>query len=115
MPNSSLVTSSEDNVQEIYKTLVEKLDSLKGINFEEKKTSIHVVTTQSAFLGIHPKKKFLDLNIVTDQPLDSKRIKKVEQVSARRFHNEVRLENPSQVDAELWQWITQAYQLKSQK
>lgn len=111
MPNG-LVSSSEQNVQDIYDALINKVNTLGDIIIEEKKTSIHV-KAKSAFLGIHPKKKLLDLNIVTSKPIGSSRIKKTEQVSANRFHNEIRLENVDQIDTELMAWIKQAYQLLS--
>ena len=107
-----LTSSSEPNVQEIYDELIKQINALGKITVEEKKTSLHV-KAKSAFVGIHPKKKFLDLNIVTDMPIKSDRIKKTEQVSANRFHNEVRLEDVDQIDTELMGWIKQAYQLLS--
>ncbi|MCA9390076.1 DNA replication protein DnaC [candidate division WWE3 bacterium] len=109
---NSLISSSEQNVQDIYEVLIKKVHALGDITIEEKKTSIHV-KARSAFLGIHPKKKFLDINIVTANPIDAPRVKKTEQVSANRFHNEVRLENVDQIDTELMAWIQQAYQLLS--
>ncbi len=39
------------------------------------------------------------------------RVAKVEQVSAHRYHNELKLERPEQVDDELAGWLRAAYEL----
>jgi uncharacterized protein DUF5655 len=44
-------------------------------------------------------------------PIQSQRITKTEQVSKSRFHNEVKLASPSDVDEELLGWLKDAYRL----
>lgn len=51
------------------------------------------------------------LNIRTDAPIQSKRIRKLEQVSAKRFHNEVLIDTPAGVDREVAGWLKSAYAL----
>jgi len=77
---------------------------------EPKKTSIHLVNT-SGFAGVHPRKSFLYLNVRMDRPLQGERIAKSEQVSKNRYHNEVKITSPDEVDAELAGWLKDAYAL----
>jgi hypothetical protein len=76
---------------------------------DPKKGSLHV-TNGSAFLGIHPRRAGLLLNIVTSDELRSERIRKAEPISRGRWHNEVLVQAPDEVDDELRRWLTQAYQ-----
>ena len=77
---------------------------------EPKKTSIHLVA-RSAFAGIALRKNELVLTIKSPADIQSSRIRKREQVSARRWHLEVRLSDPRQVDAEIERWIGQAFEI----
>lgn len=107
---SSLFTASNSVVLVLYKKIINNVESFGKINIEPKKTSLHI-TNRSAFLGVHPKKDFLELNIVSDQPIKSSRITKTEQVSTHRFHNRIRLYFLDQIDTELLTWLKQAYLL----
>ncbi len=106
-----LFAKSDPQVWESYHLLAEALKTLGPFTVEVKKTSLHLVT-KSAFVGIHPKKKWLDLNIVLDYPLQSDRVRKTEQVSKSRYHNEIRLTQLGDVNTELITWLHQAYLLK---
>jgi hypothetical protein len=106
----ALFTGKDDVVQFIYNRLLEVLRTLGPFQEEPKKTSIHLVHTVG-FAGVHPRKSFLLLNVRTDHPIQSQRITKTEQVSKSRFHNEVKLASPSDVDEELLGWLKDAYQL----
>ena len=97
----------------IYQRLLTVLAELGPFGLEEKKTSIHVVRAR-AFLGVHPRKNTLLVNIVTARPIASDRVVRHDQVSANRVHNEVLLHAKADVDAELVAWITQAYELTEQ-
>ncbi len=63
------------------------------------------------FAGIYPRKSYLLLNLRTHRPIESPRITKAEQVSKNRFHNEVKLASPNDVDEELLGWLKDAYGL----
>lgn len=106
----ALFTGKDDVVQSIYNRLLEVLHTLGPFQEEPKKTSIHLVHTVG-FAGVHPRKSFLILNVRTDYPIQSQRITKTEQVSKNRFHNEVKLASPSDVDEELLGWLKDAYKL----
>ncbi len=46
-----------------------------------------------------------------DRPLQGERVAKSEQVSKNRYHNEVKITSPDEVDAELIGWLKEAYAL----
>ncbi|MFZ1720971.1 MAG: DUF5655 domain-containing protein [Microgenomates group bacterium] len=103
-----LFEGKDPKVKAIYREIKRAISTLGVVKFETKKTSIHVVA-RVAFLGIHPKTKWLDLNIVTVESITSPRVNKTERVSANRFHNTIRLTEVSQVDSELINWIKKSY------
>ena len=103
-------TDKSPTVQEIYNNLMKALKKIGPITEEPQKTSLHLVHG-SAFAGISTRKDALWLNIRLDHKLTSPRIHKVEQVSTRRFHNELKLTSPNEVDAELIGWLKEAYQI----
>ena len=93
-----------------YDRLLVALAELGSFTEEPKKTSIHLVRT-SGFAGVHPRKRSLTLNLRTDSPIASPRLARVERVSKNRYHNEIKLNHPDQVDAELVGWLRAAYAL----
>jgi hypothetical protein len=95
---------------DIYDELVARLGNFAQFDVENKKTSLHIVHSR-AFLGVHPRKDGLLLNIVTDAPITSARIKKTERVSANRYHNEIIVTSVQDLDKELLAWIERAYAL----
>ncbi len=95
-------------VMAIYQAIMQSVEKLGPVKIEHKKTSIHIVS-RVAFLGVHPKTKWLDLNIVTTEAIKSSRVTKTEQVSANRFHNTIRLSEAREVDQELVNWIKKSY------
>lgn len=103
-------TGKSPVVREIYDRLMKALRKLGTVIEEPKKTSIHLVHG-SALAGVSTRKEALWLNIRLEHKIASPRIHKVEQVSAKRFHNELKLTSPAEVDAELVGWLKEAYQL----
>jgi hypothetical protein len=59
------------------------------------------------------RKGHLVLTIKSDRPLESPRVFKSEQTSAKRFHHEVKLAKPKDLDAELKGWLKEAYELSA--
>ena len=100
------------NVRKIYDQLMKRLKKFGKITEEPKKTSIHLVNA-TALAGVATRKEALVLTIKSDRKLMSPRIHKSEQTSARRFHHEVKLTSPADVDDELVGWLESAYQLSS--
>lgn len=108
--DASAMISGREPSRTIYASLLEAIDALGPYEVEAKKTSLHI-SHGRAFLGVHPRAAGLLLNVVTTAALDSPRIRKSEQVSANRCHNEVLLASADDVDDELRGWIGQAYAL----
>lgn len=106
----ALFASSDPAVHSTYKRIVTALSEIGPFTQEPKKTSIHLVR-KSGFAGIHPRKRSLILNLRTARPIASPRISKVEQVSTHRYHNEIKLEHPAEVNAEVLGWLREAYEL----
>ena len=100
------------NVRQIYDRLLRSLKKIGPIREDPKKTSIHLVNA-TALAGVATRKDSIVLTIKSDRPLASPRIHKSEQVSARRFHHEVKLIKPADVDEELVRWLKEAYALSS--
>jgi hypothetical protein len=106
----ALFESRDPNVRAIYDELLKRLRKIGPVAIEPKKTSIHLVSG-TAFAGVHPRKSNVLLNIKTATALKSPRVRKIEQPSKSRFHNELLLESPRDVDTQLMSWLTEAYKL----
>jgi len=99
-------------VRAIYDRLLNTIKRFGTIAEEPKKTSIHIVN-RTALAGVATRKGHLILTIKSDRKLASPRIHKSEQVSASRFHHEVKLTSPADVDEELAGWLKAAYLLSA--
>jgi hypothetical protein len=93
-----------------YRALTEALKAFDPFVEEAKKAAIHL-TRKSAFAGVHPRKGAILLVIRTAAPIDSPRIRKRERVSANRWHNEMLIAAPSEIDAEVLGWLSEGYGL----
>ena len=105
-----LFERAEPWVSQTYEAILAAVCAFGPVGVEARKTSIHL-TAGSAFAGVHPKKAKLRLNIRANRRIESPRVRKVEQVSAHRFHNELHLAAPGEVDGELVGWLREAYAL----
>lgn len=101
-----------EQVNDLYQNLLEELNKFGKITIEEKKTSFHL-KNRAAFAGVHPKKSYFILNIVSSYPIQSHRIIHQEQVSKSRFHNRIKIEKPQDIDRELLGWLRDAFTLMS--
>ena len=106
----ALFSNKEPNVRAAYDKVLSSLAKVGPLKAEAKKTSIHLVR-ETAFAGAHPKKAWLDLTIRSDKPIKSARVRAQEQVSKNRWHQDVRLASPKDVDAEVISWLKSAYAL----
>jgi hypothetical protein len=97
-------------VQKTYDALLKALRRFGPVVEEPKKTSIHLVHS-TALAGVATRKDYIILTIKSDHKLTSPRIHKTEQVSAKRFHSEIKLASPEDVNPELIGWLKDAYAL----
>jgi len=101
-------------VRRIYDRLLKAIQQIGPVIEEPKKTSIHLVNA-NALAGVATRKDSLILTIKSDRKLVSARVYKSEQISANRFHHEVRLRPLADVDSELTGWLRDAYRLSSNR
>ena len=87
-------------VRGIYDRLLKKSRQFGAVVEDPKKTSIHLVNV-TAFAGVATRKSSINLTIKGNAKLSSPRIHKTEKVSANRFHHEVKLTSPADVNAEV--------------
>lgn len=97
-----------------YAAILKAARALGAVKEEPKMTSIHLVR-DSAFAGVATQKAALVLTLKSDRDVASKRVRKREQTSANRWHLEIRLEKPGDVDREIQGWIEHAYSLAGPK
>ena len=97
-------------VKSIYERILKESRKFGKVIEEPKKTSIHLVN-KSAFAGVATQKVALVLNIKSSSPIKHAHIKKSEQLSASRYHQEVKLTSPDEVDALLIAWLKEAYSI----
>lgn len=109
-PIDLLFEGKEPVVRAVYIRLLAALSTIGEYREEPKKQSIHLVRA-TGFAGAHPRKASLVLNLRLDRALESERIIRREQVSKHRWHNEVKLSAPDEVDDEITSWLRAAYEL----
>lgn len=113
MPSSDIeriFARSEPRVRALVSALIDRVRALPGVTADPKGTCIHL-NRRTAFAGLHPRKAAVLLNLRTSAPIESGRIRKVERVSANRYHNELLLESEDGLDDELMGWIAGAHAL----
>lgn len=98
--------------RKVYDAILAATAKFGDVKAEEKKTSVHLVA-KTGFAGVHPRKGAVILNIRTAEPIKSERIRKLERVSAKRFHNEMLIDSPAGVDREVVGWLKTAYALST--
>jgi uncharacterized protein DUF5655 len=106
-PVARVFARSDPPVRALAAILLGRIASATDARIEPRNGSIHICR-KSAFAGLHPRKSAVLLNLRTAAPIDSGRIRKVERVSANRFHNELLLDSVGELDDELFGWIADA-------
>jgi hypothetical protein len=102
--------NKDPSVRALYDQLVSVLRAFGPVEEDPKKTSIHL-NRKSALAGVETRKNYFLLNIKSDHPIKSPRVKKAEQVSSKRFHHKVQISSPTDFDEELKNWLKEAYVL----
>ena len=97
-------------LQRAYAYLLKAVQTF-GPVIEERGQHSALFRSRGGFLGVHPKRDALDLQIVTDHVVRAERVTRVDHVSARRFHVHVRVATASDVDRQLLGWLREAYDL----
>lgn len=99
-------------MRQTYDRLLKAIRQIGPVIEEPNKTSIHLVNT-TALAGMATRKDCLILTIKSERKLANPRVHKAEPVSAGRYHVEVKLAAPAEVDEELVGWLKAAYTLSA--
>ena len=94
-------------VRAIYDRLIQTAEQFGYVKQAPKKTSIHLAR-KTAFAGVATRKDSIVLTLKSAADIKSARVAKREQVSAHRWHLDVKLTDPRQVDAQLAGWLKRA-------
>lgn len=103
-------TKREPAVQATYRALLAAARRLGPVTEEAKKTSIHLVR-KTAFAGVATRKAALVVTLKADADIANARIVAHQQTSAHRWHLDVKLLGPKDVDAQFVGWLRHAYAL----
>jgi uncharacterized protein DUF5655 len=98
-------------VGKIYERLINELQKFGPLKIEPHKTSIHL-GNRFGFAGVYTRKDYINLEVHLNYKLTSKRVSKVDQASANRFHHTIKLTGEKDIDKELLTWLQEAYELK---
>ena len=101
---------SDLQVRTVVRTLLDRVQALPGVAVDPKGTCLHL-NHRTAFAGLHPRRNALLLNLRSAAPIGSPRIRKVERVSANRWHNELLVDSVEAIDGELMGWLAEAHAL----
>jgi hypothetical protein len=105
-------TGRAANVRATYDALLDASAQLGPFEEQAKKTSIHLAR-RSAFAGVATQKEALILTIKCNAPVRDARVRRIEQTSSSRWHIELKLTTPADVDAQLRQWLAAAYEISA--
>jgi uncharacterized protein DUF5655 len=110
MSVESHFAKKDPSVLATYRRVLDVARALGPVAEEAKKTSIHLVR-ETAFAGVATRRSSLILTLKSAIDIRSSRVTKREQTSANRWHLEVRLTAPAEVDQQLTSWLRAAYEL----
>lgn len=96
----------------IYKDLLHKLKTKGNRKITTSRKAITIYTnSRKAFLGIEPKKTFLDIWFLLDRKVDEFPVFKILQPSKNKFGHFARLYDKKDIDEVLIKWIEESYDL----
>ena len=98
------------NVRSIYDAVLKAAHTIGKFVEVPKKTSIHL-DRRSAFAGIMTRRDHLVLTLKSASDTDDRRISRREQTSANRWHHELKLDSPGEVDDQVVEWLRAAYEI----
>ncbi len=104
--------NKNQNVKDTFEKVKDVAMSLGNVKINSVKNAI-LFQAKSQFLAVKPKKKFLDIEFVLDEPNEGFPIHKTVQATKTKWAHFVRLESPEEVDAQLISWIKRAHSVCS--
>jgi len=103
-------SKSDPQVLATYQRLLKAARTFGPVVEETEKTSIHLVR-HAAFAGVANRRSSLIVTLKSAMDVRSPRIETREQTSANRWHIEIRLARPADVDGQLTSWLKAACDL----
>lgn len=98
-------------VKATYDRLLAEFGSIGPFSIEPRATSVHLVHSV-AFAGVHAHQAHLILTLRTDVPVEHPRVQRTEHVSTNRWHIEIKLSGPDEIDEEVRGWLAAAMALE---
>jgi hypothetical protein len=99
-----------ENVRSIYDAILKAAHQFGDFAEDPKKTSIHL-NRRYAFAGVKTRPDHLVLTVKAAANISDPRISKREQTSANRWHHEIKLSCPAEVDRRLLDWLRDSYDI----
>jgi hypothetical protein len=111
---NQLLSKSEPNVRRILRKLTKIIHTCGPVRIIPQKTRL-VFTTRVRFLAVYPRKHALELGIELPERNPNPRFHKIESYTKRMHGHYLRIDDESQLDAQLRQWLRRSYRLGEQK
>jgi hypothetical protein len=111
-PVEQRFVGKDPKVRTLYDLLLAAVRPFGEVAEDPKKTSIHL-NRRTAFAGVATRKEAIVLTVKASRDIASPRVLKREQASANRWHLEIKLTAPADVDRELTSWLAEAYELSA--
>lgn len=98
--------------REICEAIIEYLESLGPIHVDAVKVGVFL-KHESKLAELRPKSKWLSLELVLPRLVNDPRISRTIKIAADRIVHIVKLSDAGQVDEQVMQWLTEAYDAAS--
>ena len=99
-------------VRETYDMVLHVARRFGNVAEDPKKTSIHLVA-RTAFVGVTTRQAKLVLTIKSPVAVKGRRVAKCEQLSANRWHFELHVNTPADIDSDFEAWLRRAYEISA--
>ena len=109
-----LFSRSDPNVRRVLRKLTKTVRACGPVRIIPQKTRL-VFTTRVRFLAVYPRKHALELGIELPERDPHPRFHKIESYTKRMHGHYLRIDDESQLDAQLRQWLRRSYRLGEQR
>ena len=106
----ALFAKSAPSVRATYDAILKASRALGPVSVEPKKSSIHLVR-RTAFAGIAARKDSLILTVKSAKEIRGPRVLRAERTSANRWHIEIRMASPKEIDKDVRGWLKGGWEL----
>jgi uncharacterized protein DUF5655 len=118
MPHSCQVVELDEffegsEMRELFERFVAAVPGPVIVNATKSRITLQA---RMRFAGIdRPRKRYLLANFVLTRPIESTRFTRVEHIPPYYYVHRLRLHGPEDIDAELEEWLAEAYQVGEQR